>query len=91
MNSEAMDGNWRDKAECVKTDPELFFPTGESSAQDRQQISDAKAFCVRCLVKDQCLEYAMETRQDDGVWGEMTAKERLALRRRGSLARRGLL
>ena len=82
MNSEISNGYWRVEAACLKADPELFFPTGETSGPDRKQIDAAKLFCVSCLVKAQCLEYAMETHQDTGVWGGLTEKERkLAVRR----------
>ncbi|RWZ78425.1 MAG: WhiB family transcriptional regulator [Candidatus Microsaccharimonas sossegonensis] len=77
-----MESDWRHKAACAKTDPELFFPTGETSKHDLDQIQGAKAFCVRCLVKERCLEYALETHQAFGVWGGMSTAERKAFVRR---------
>ncbi|MBC7564996.1 WhiB family transcriptional regulator [Candidatus Saccharibacteria bacterium] len=86
-----MEGDWRTNAECKKADPELFFPVGETSPGDLDQIERAKAFCVRCLVVDQCLEYALDTNQAFGVWGGLGEDERRALKRRAHMNRRRAL
>jgi WhiB family redox-sensing transcriptional regulator len=65
---------------CVDKDPELFFPVGKKG-RALQQIEDAKAICRRCELKDDCLQWALETGQDAGVWGGMSEEERRALRR----------
>jgi WhiB family redox-sensing transcriptional regulator len=82
MSPEDTNGDWRNKAECVKTDPELFFPVGETSRSDIDQIQKAKSFCAKCLVTSQCLQYALETNQDSGVWGGLSENERRAFKRR---------
>jgi WhiB family redox-sensing transcriptional regulator len=86
MNKEkTMD--WRDSAACLTVDPELFFPVGNTGpAVD--QIEKAKAVCARCTVTEQCLQYALETSQDSGVWGGLSEDERRALKRRAARARR---
>lgn len=56
---------WRDDAACLTVDPEVFFP-------DRSDVDGnlrAKAICDRCDVVDQCLEYALRSKQDYGIWG----------------------
>lgn len=75
--------DWRSRAACARTDPELFFPDGVSKAVTAQ-IRDAKRVCFRCPVRDDCLEWALETGQADGVWGAMDegARRRLLRRRR---------
>jgi WhiB family redox-sensing transcriptional regulator len=79
--------DWRDSAACLKVDPELFFPVGNTGpAVD--QIEKAKAVCARCTVTEQCLQYALETSQDSGVWGGLSEDERRALKRRAARARR---
>ncbi|MGH8908233.1 MAG: WhiB family transcriptional regulator [Egibacteraceae bacterium] len=46
------------------------------------QIERAKAVCRDCPVATQCLAWALQTRQDAGVWGGLTDDdERRALRR----------
>jgi WhiB family redox-sensing transcriptional regulator len=79
--------DWRDKAACLTADPELFFPVGNTGpAVD--QIEKAKAVCGRCSVTETCLQYALETNQDSGVWGGLSEDERRALKRRAARARR---
>ena len=82
MDKEILNGDWRNKAACLRVDPELFFPLGEKSQSDIDQIEKAKSFCVKCLVKERCLEYALEMSQDSGVWGGLSESERRALKRR---------
>jgi WhiB family redox-sensing transcriptional regulator len=45
------------------------------------QIEQAKAVCRRCPVINACLEWALETKQDAGIWGGKTEDERKAIRR----------
>jgi len=77
---------WRNRAACLDEDPELFFPIGTTEPAFRQ-IELAKEVCHRCEVIDTCLSWAIETRQDNGVWGGMSADERRALKRRTARAR----
>lgn len=76
--------DWRHDAVCRDEDPELFFVTGRSDAAvNAPKIEQAKAVCRRCPVTDQCLQWALESGQDYGVWGEFSEDERRALKRRG--------
>ncbi|MCO8182907.1 WhiB family transcriptional regulator [Tropheryma whipplei] len=79
--------NWRDKAACLTVNPELFFPVGNTGAA-LEQIQRAKAVCARCTVANSCLQFALETNQDSGIWGGLSEEERRALKRRGNRARR---
>ncbi len=79
--------DWRDRAACLTTDPELFFPTGKTGPA-ADQIDKAKAVCGRCAVREVCLTFALETDQNDGVWGGLDEDERRALKRRASRNRR---
>ncbi len=72
--------DWVHHARCRNEDPELFFPIG-TTGQAAVQIEAAKAVCVRCDVRPECLEWAMETGQEAGVWGGLSEDERRALRR----------
>ncbi len=71
---------WVHRARCKDEDPELFFPIG-TTGPAAVQIAAAKAICNQCPVKAECLEWAMATGQDSGVWGGMSEEERRALRR----------
>ena len=72
--------SWRDDAACRDTDPDLFFPVGTTGlAVD--QIASAKAVCAACPVRSECLDFALLTNQDSGVWGGTSEDERRKLRR----------
>jgi WhiB family transcriptional regulator, redox-sensing transcriptional regulator len=79
--------DWRDLAECLDEDPELFFPVGVSP-EAQAQAEDAKRICASCAVIDTCLAWAMETGQDAGVWGGLSEDERRKLKRNTWRARR---
>jgi WhiB family redox-sensing transcriptional regulator len=81
-------GDWRNGANCLNTDPELFFPAGNTGPA-KDQIEKAKEVCHGCDVQEQCLQYALETSQNDGVWGGLSEDERRALKRRANRNRRG--
>ena len=81
--------DWVHRARCRNEDPELFFPIG-TTGPAAIQIDRAKAVCMQCEVRSECLEWAMVTGQDAGVWGGLSEEERRALRRarrRSELAR----
>ena len=83
--------DWRLRSACTDVDTNLFFPIGlTGDAIDQTNL--AKAICRECPVKGQCLEFALRTMQDYGVWGGRTEDERRAIRRaRRAAARRAAL
>ena len=78
---------WRAASACLSADPELFFPIAQGSAADRQ-ISTALRVCAGCAVRQQCLDFAMQTGEAHGIWGGTTADERIRARRRNVRRRR---
>ncbi|MGI9032887.1 MAG: WhiB family transcriptional regulator [Acidimicrobiales bacterium] len=78
--------DWRDRAACRDTDPDLFFPIG-STGPALDQIAAAKTVCRRCAAQAECLEFALATNQEAGVWGATCEEERRKLRK-AWLARR---
>ncbi len=66
---------WVTRSACRTADPDELFVTG--AAQNR-----AKAVCVNCPVRTECLSDALDNRVEFGVWGGMTERERRALLRR---------
>ncbi|MFF8786819.1 WhiB family transcriptional regulator [Streptomyces sp. NPDC015125] len=72
--------DWRYSAVCAEEDPELFFPIG-STGPALLQIEEAKAVCHRCSVMDQCLQWALKSGEDSGVWGGLSEDERRAVKR----------
>lgn len=86
-NNQDSTGHWRTKAACATSDPELFFPVGNTGPA-LDQIDKAKEVCARCSVTEMCLQYALESHEDSGVWGGLSEDERRALKRRATAARR---
>lgn len=87
--AQPVEDEWRHEAACVGEDPELFFPIG-STGPALEQIEAAKQVCNRCPVRTECLEFALDTNQDSGVWGGTSEdKRRTARRRRARRRRRG--
>ena len=61
---------WRQRAACRGVDPDTFYPVSDEEAEQ------AKAICHGCSVREACLEWAIQTREKDGVWGGATERER---------------
>lgn len=74
--------DWRLDAACRHLDTAIFFPETE------EDVAVAKAICATCPVREACLEFALVTRQDDGVWGGLDETERRRVRRRRQEAAR---
>jgi WhiB family redox-sensing transcriptional regulator len=67
--------DWRHRGACIGIDPELFFPTGTGAAADRQ-AAEAKAVCVLCPVREDCLAWALRKGEQGGIWGGLDQDER---------------
>lgn len=65
-----MNLTWRQHGACRGTDPDIFYPVSDEDAEE------AKSICATCPVREPCLEYALATRERDGVWGGATERER---------------
>jgi WhiB family redox-sensing transcriptional regulator len=70
-----LDMGWMDRANCLGCDPELFYPErGES-------ISQARAVCAGCVVRVECLDFALAIGEKVGIWGGLSERERRRLRK----------
>ncbi|MGW8985146.1 WhiB family transcriptional regulator [Streptomyces parvus] len=78
--------NWRTNAACLDEDPDLFFPIG-TTGPAISQAAEAKAVCRTCPVMDACLNWALESGQDHGVWGGTDENERRRIHRRAARRR----
>ena len=65
--------DWTERAACRGADPELFFPPSEGHGK---LIEQAKAFCKRCPVMDECRADALRRDEKWGIWGGTTHTER---------------
>jgi WhiB family redox-sensing transcriptional regulator len=74
---------WQQSGECrrqvkegirdVKEIMRLFYPTRHSTPAD---ILVAKGMCEVCPVRDECHDWAHETREPNGIFGGETQEER---------------
>lgn len=79
--------DWREHAACRNTEPDLFFPIGATGTAVNQ-IDAAKRVCGQCAAVEPCLEFALATNQESGVWGGTAEDERRKLRKAWLAARR---
>jgi WhiB family redox-sensing transcriptional regulator len=81
---------WRAAGACVSADPDLFFPVS-GAGKAAAQAARACRICAACPVRRECLEFAMEAGEMEGIWGGTTPEERLRARRKAADARRRAL
>lgn len=66
---------WVGDALCSQVDPDAFFPErGVSTAA-------VKAVCLACPVRTACLAAALDNREQYGIWGGTSPRERRKLLR----------
>lgn len=63
-------------AACRDSDPELFFPE-----KGRTGGFIAKSICEDCPARRACLQFALDSGEEHGIWGGTTPNERKRLRR----------
>ncbi len=79
--------HWQKQALCRDADPELF--TGEdirSGPLPTRTERAAIAWCERCPVQAECLDYAMAHESRDmrhGIWGGTTPLQRQRIGKKG--------
>ncbi len=81
------ENDWRMDAACKGLDPEQFFSSDDDvyTKHERQEReASAKAVCVKCDVRRDCLSYAIDAGERYGIWGGMNAQERRAIIRNRS-------
>lgn len=67
-------GPWIDQAACTGLNPDLFHPA-------RGEPSDAaKTVCAGCPVRSDCLDFALRTNQQFGIWGGLSERARCHIR-----------
>jgi WhiB family redox-sensing transcriptional regulator len=70
-----LSGGWAVRGNCLSVNPDLMYPgRGEDE-------TPAKAVCIGCPVKDECLVNAVRTNEKEGVLGGMSGRERRTLKK----------
>lgn len=70
---------WMADGACRVYPPATFFPS------DGVGVDKARKICAACTVTEQCLEYALEHRIEQGVWGGCSERERRRILKRRRL------
>jgi WhiB family redox-sensing transcriptional regulator len=77
--------SWMDQAKCRGVSPDSFYPErGEPTAP-------AKAICMGCVVRLECLELALVNGEKHGIWGGLSERERRRIRRTRNLTGRDVV
>ena len=68
-------------AACANNDvnPEWFY-AADQVQPNAFEVMRARSLCVICLEQKKCLEWGLEN-EDFGVWGGLTANERIAYKK----------
>lgn len=80
-NLESISHEWRRNAACREVESHVFFPIG-ATGNALLKIAEAKKVCNGCDSRAACLDFALMTNQDSGVWGGLSEEERRNIRRR---------
>jgi WhiB family redox-sensing transcriptional regulator len=64
-------------ASCWGIDTDFFFPEANTVTEENKK---AKKICSGCIVKQDCLTYALHYRVS-GIWGGTSTKERERIRK----------
>ncbi|CAN5687334.1 MAG: WhiB family transcriptional regulator [Actinomycetota bacterium] len=72
---------WQRQGLCRAGDSSVFFPPGhfEHKPEREDREARAKTICARCPVRQECLAWALATREPHGVWGGCSESERRQL------------
>lgn len=93
MATDSWEYGWQWRAACRGDDSGLFFAPSHMETKDEKTVRErrAKAICVTCPVRLECLEYAIRTREPHGIWGGLNELERrLLIRERQRAALRSV-
>ncbi len=74
---------WHGYGSCKGLDADWWFPPDGRSSDAHDMTAAAKKICMSCGVRKDCLEWAISLPEECGVWGGMTARERLEYGRKG--------
>ena len=70
QNPDSLVPAWMKAGRCRNEEPNKFFPDNGAG------VVAAQIICRECGVRVECLEYALDNRIEDGVWGGASERER---------------
>jgi WhiB family redox-sensing transcriptional regulator len=69
QNASLNNTSWMIEAACVD------FPEIDFYSSDYQEQKLAKEICDGCPVRQKCLQYALDNKEKDGIWGGANSQE----------------
>lgn len=76
----ALPGPWVYRAACAGLPSGIFYPDDSTDISPSRRApwnpNRALAICRACPVRQECAEFALTTKERDGVWGGMSEAER---------------
>ncbi len=74
----ALSTEWQQRGRCRAGDSTVFFPPAHFEHKPEREVREAKAkaICARCVVRVECLEWALAVREPHGVWGGCSEHDR---------------
>lgn len=77
-------GDWRARAQCCGENATYFFPPNHFERKPEKDAREAVArtACRSCVVRPECLSYALRAGESHGIWGGLNELQRSRLRRR---------
>lgn len=60
---------WHARALCNGMQPDIWYPAATGSTPRTQAVVEARRICRQCPVRRECLDDAIATRQQWGIWG----------------------
>ena len=78
MSAQRSDDSWQVKAACRGPQAAVFFPPPQFERKDEKLEREARAkeICATCVVRKECLDYAVAIREPHGIWGGLNEVER---------------
>lgn len=61
--------------------PDLWFTGADGLKESYVQLKEIVRICEACPVRNMCAEYAIEQREEFGIWGGTTPAQRRSLSR----------
>lgn len=80
---------WQLQGRCRSYPSQVFFPDDERGKRLREREEQAKRVCRVCPVVAACRNHALQVPERFGVWGAMTARERVRTLEAKEAERRG--
>jgi WhiB family redox-sensing transcriptional regulator len=81
VSAQHVEASWQVRASCRGPQAAVFFPPSQFERKDEKLERErrAKEICTSCVVRADCLEYALDIREPHGIWGGLNESERKQL------------